>query len=80
MSLGGRPAPLANIRIPILHAVAEHDHIVPHAAAKPFIASVSSADKEEVVLKGGHISIAAGANAHKRLWPKLERWLSERST
>jgi polyhydroxyalkanoate synthase subunit PhaC len=79
MSVGGRPAILSNIKIPILHAVAEHDHIVPPAAARPLIASVSSADKEEVVLKGGHISIAAGANAHKRLWPKLDKWLSERS-
>jgi len=32
------------------------------------------------VLKGGHVSVAAGMNAVKRLWPKLDSWLSERST
>ncbi len=77
--VGGRPVKLANITKPILHAVAEHDHIVPYGAAKPLIARVGSADKEEVVLKGGHISLVAGANAAKRLWPKLDSWLGTRS-
>jgi polyhydroxyalkanoate synthase len=80
MSVGGHPARLGAIKVPILHAVAEHDHIVPYGAARPLIPAVSSTDKEEVILKGGHISVAAGANASKRLWPKLDQWLSERST
>ena len=78
--VGGRPVRLSNIVKPILHAVAEHDHIVPYGAAKPLIAKVGSADKEEIVLKGGHISLVAGANAVKRLWPKLDSWLGARST
>jgi len=41
---------------------------------------VGSADKQEVILKGGHVSLVAGPNAVKRLWPKLDSWLSERST
>jgi poly[(R)-3-hydroxyalkanoate] polymerase subunit PhaC len=65
--------------VPILHAVAEHDHIVPYDAAKHLIQKVGSTDKEEVVLKGGHVSLVAGANAIKRLWPKLDTWLGERS-
>jgi polyhydroxyalkanoate synthase subunit PhaC len=77
--VGGRKVDLANITLPILHAVAEHDHIVPYAAAKPLIAGVGSTDKEEVMLKGGHVSVAAGPNAAKRLWPKLDSWLGERS-
>jgi polyhydroxyalkanoate synthase len=44
------------------------------------IATVGSADKEEIMLKGGHISLVAGPNAVKRLWPKLDSWLGERST
>lgn len=28
MSVGGRKADIADVRVPILHAVAEHDHIV----------------------------------------------------
>ena len=80
MTVGGRRADISRIKVPILHAVAEHDHIVPYDAAKPLIANVGSTDKEEVVLKGGHVSLVAGANAVKRLWPKLDSWLSERST
>jgi polyhydroxyalkanoate synthase len=79
MSVAGRPADFANIKVPILHAVAEHDHIVPYDAARPLIAKVGSVDKEEVILKGGHVSLVAGANAILRLWPKLDSWLGERS-
>jgi len=32
MSVGGRAAKLENIKVPFLHAVAEHDHIVPYEA------------------------------------------------
>ena len=80
MSVGGRPAPLSNIKVPILHAVAEHDHIVPYEASKHLIQMVGSGDKAEVMLKGGHVSLIAGANATKRLWPKLDSWLCGRST
>jgi polyhydroxyalkanoate synthase len=80
MSVGGRPAHLSSIKVPILHAVAEHDHIVPYDSAKHLIAMVGSSDREEVVLKGGHVSVVAGANAIKRLWPKLDSWLCGRST
>jgi polyhydroxyalkanoate synthase subunit PhaC len=78
--VGGRPVRISNITKPFLHAVAEHDHIVPYAAAKPLIAKVGSTDKEEIVLKGGHVSLVAGANAVKRLWPKLDAWLGARAT
>ena len=42
MSVGGRAANLANIKVPILHAVAEHDHIVPYDAAKHLITKIGS--------------------------------------
>jgi poly[(R)-3-hydroxyalkanoate] polymerase subunit PhaC len=79
LEIGGRHADLRNITAPVLHAMAEHDHIVPYAAAKPLLEKVGSADKTEIVLKGGHVSLVAGANASKRLWPKLDAWLAERS-
>src|SRR6202789_4344123 len=79
MSVGGRAADISKITVPILHAVVEHDHIVPYDAAKPLIQKIGSSDKEEVILKGGHVSLVAGANAIKRLWPKLDSWLGERS-
>jgi polyhydroxyalkanoate synthase len=80
MTVGGRKAEIASIKVPILHAVAEHDHIVPYEAAKHLITKVGSTDKKEIVLKGGHVSLVAGPNAIKRLWPKLDHWLGKRST
>jgi polyhydroxyalkanoate synthase len=80
MEVGGRAVDLSKITVPFLHAVAEHDHIVPYDAAKPLVQKIGSADKQEVILKGGHVSLVAGANAIKRLWPKLDSWLGERST
>ena len=59
--------------------MAEHDHIVPYEAAKHLITRVGSKDKTEVMLKGGHVSLLAGANAARRMWPKLDEWLGERS-
>ena len=79
MTVGGHSADFSRIEVPVLHAVAEHDHIVPYDAARHLIANIGSADKEEVILKGGHVSLVAGANAVRRLWPKLDSWLSERS-
>jgi polyhydroxyalkanoate synthase len=79
MSVGGRAAKIADIKVPILHAVAEHDRIVPYEAARHLIAKGGSADKEEVMLKGGHVSLVAGPSAIRRLWPKLDNWLAGRS-
>jgi polyhydroxyalkanoate synthase len=80
LKIGGRDVKLQNIKVPLLHIVAEHDHIAPYDATKALVQLVGSQDKEEVVLKGGHVSVIAGPNAVKRMWPKLESWLAERST
>jgi polyhydroxyalkanoate synthase len=77
--IGGKQVDLTNIKVPFLHVVAEHDHIVPYEAAKPLVPMVGSDDKKEVMLKGGHVSLVAGGNAIYRLWPQLDSWLSERS-
>jgi polyhydroxyalkanoate synthase len=77
--VGGRNANLANIKIPIIHVAAQHDHIVPSEASKDLIPMVGSEDKQEIVMKGGHVSLVAGGNAIFRLWPQLDKWLSQRS-
>jgi len=75
----GRSANLSNITVPIMAAMAEHDHIVAYEASKPLLDLVGSQDKEEIVLKGGHVSLIAGPNAARRMWPRLAQWLGERS-
>ena len=79
MKVGGRPVELGKIAAPFLHVTAEHDHIVTTGASAPLIGLIGSEDKEQVVLKGGHVSLIAGPNAVKRMWPKLDAWLAEKS-
>jgi len=37
------------------------------------------AGQEEIMLPGGHVSLVAGPNAVKRMWPALDQWLGKRS-
>ena len=80
LRIGGKLVDLSNIKAPLLHVMAQYDHIVPPECGKPLIERVGSQDKEEVILPGGHVSLVAGANAIKRMWPKLDQWLERRST
>jgi polyhydroxyalkanoate synthase len=78
--LGGRRIDLSRIRVPFLHVLAEHDHIVPYDAGRPLVDLVGSEDREQLVLNGGHVSLVAGPHAQGRMWPRLEAWLAQRST
>ena len=71
---------LGKIKVPFLHVAAEYDHIVPAAASNGLVDAIGSEDKQEIVVKGGHVSLVAGGNAIYRLWPQLDRWLSQRAT
>jgi polyhydroxyalkanoate synthase len=77
--LRGRKVDLGAIRIPVVHILAQHDHVVPYAASRDVVRLVSSADKQEWVIKGGHVSVVAGLGAVTRTWPQLVDWLAPRS-
>lgn len=79
LRIGGQRVELERIRVPLLHVTAAHDHIVPQASSQPLVARAGSRDKREVVLPGGHVSLVAGPNAVKRMWPMLDQWLERRS-
>lgn len=79
MTVGGRRVDTSAIKVPVCHIMAEHDHIAPYEAAKPLTSIVGSEETENIVLKGGHVSLIAGRNAWFRLWPNLSQWLGVRS-
>ena len=60
LQIGGRTVDLKRIKLPLLHVIAQHDHIVPPACAQPLMQRVRSRDKQEVMLPGGHVSLVAG--------------------
>lgn len=80
LDVGGRRVDLGAVTVPFLHLAAEHDHIVPREASAPLLDMIGADDKHEIVLKGGHVSLVAGPNAVRRMWPSLADWLAERST
>ena len=79
LEVGGMAVDLKRVTCPVMNMMAQHDHIAPYEATRELTTLVGSEDKEDVVLKGGHVSLVAGQNAVLRLWPKVNEWLSERS-
>ena len=77
--IGGRRADPRNITVPLLHLLAQDDHITPYEASRWLMAIVGSSDKQEIIVKGGHVGLVAGRGAQTRMWPALEAWLAPRS-
>ena len=77
--LGGQSVDLRRITVPLLHLLAADDHITPYASAKDLVSMVGSRDKQELVIKGGHVGLVAGRGAQTRMWPALDAWLAPRS-
>jgi polyhydroxyalkanoate synthase len=77
--IGAYSADLAAIRVPLLHLLAQDDHITPYPSSRDLVQRVSSSDREEVMIKGGHVGLVAGRGAQMRMWPALEAWLAQRS-
>ena len=79
-ALNGMTVDLKQINQPLLVAAASQDYIVPSPAARALMEAVSSDDKEFIELPGGHISVFSGRQAHQTLWPKIDEWVSARSS
>ena len=77
--IGGQQVDLGAIRVPFLHLLAQDDHITPYASSRDLVQRVGSADRQELILKGGHVGLVAGRGAEMRMWPALEAWLAPRS-
>jgi polyhydroxyalkanoate synthase subunit PhaC len=77
--IGGQRVELSKIKQPFLHLLAQDDHITPYASACDLVRLVGSRDKQELILKGGHVGLVAGRGAQTRMWPALEAWLAPRS-
>ena len=77
--IGGKRADPRNIRMPVLHLLAQEDHITPYDAARSLLPIIASTDKQEIIVKGGHVGLVAGRGAETRMWPALDSWLAPRS-
>jgi polyhydroxyalkanoate synthase len=75
LEMDGRPVRLATIRVPVLNVAATSDAIAPRPTTAAILGKVSSADREEFLVKGGHVGIVVGRTAKQDLWPKVGDWL-----
>ena len=75
----GQVVNLRDITANLLNVIALDDHITPPCQSEAILEKVSSTDKEEYRVRGGHIGIMAGSTAPKTTWPHLDEWLSVRS-
>jgi len=73
--VAGRRVDLGSIRCPVLTVAAERDTICPLAAARALNETCGSADKELVVVPGGHVGAVVGSRAPKVLYPAMRDWL-----
>ncbi len=75
--LAGRPAPLSAITCPTLAVTFGHDNIVPRSAAAALVPAISSAQKEELHLPGGHVGAVVSKHAAKTLWPVVSEFFQK---
>ncbi len=66
---------LERLRLPVFNVAAEADHLVPPAAARALREHVRGAYQEHI-LRGGHLGVFIGRNAHSVLYPAMTRWLN----
>ena len=79
LRLGGRPATLANVRVPILAVLAEKDDIAPAEATAPIVDILPNADVELLRVDAGHVSLFAGRQAVKEVMPTIFEWIEHHS-
>ena len=77
--LGGETVNLKNIKMPLLCACAEYDHLVPLSASKPLMKAVGSKDKQFTSFATGHIGMYVSSKSQKEIAPQIVTWLKERS-
>lgn len=79
LKLNGFKVDLNKITMPLLSLVAQYDHLVPPESSLSFNDLVPSKDKEMMVFPTGHIGLSVSSATRAKLWPKVAKWLRERS-
>lgn len=73
----GRPARLADGRVPVLNLIAARDTIVPPPCSRP-LAGLWGGEVETRELPGGHVGVTVGSRAPEQMWKVAGEWLVRR--
>lgn len=79
LELGGKVANLKEVKIPVLIACADKDHLVPLSASEPFMDALGSTDKTYLHFPTGHIGMFTSSRSSKEIVPAIISWLKDRS-
>jgi polyhydroxyalkanoate synthase subunit PhaC len=80
MRVGGRDVAFSRTRANVLVAMAQRDNVVPVAAAEPLSKLVGVPDRrEQLLLRGGHVTFGTGREAFKFTLPALSQWIAGHS-
>ncbi len=79
LELGGQKVDLKSIKVPVLCACADRDHLVPLANSEPFMDALGSKDKQFLHFATGHIGMFTSSKSRKEIIPNIIDWLKERS-
>jgi len=79
VELGDEKVNLKDIKIPVLCACADRDHLVPLSASEPFMDALGSTDKTFLHFPTGHIGMFTSSKSRKEIIPGIIDWLKERS-
>jgi polyhydroxyalkanoate synthase len=80
MRVGGRTIAFSNTDANVLVAMAERDNVVPVAAAEPLTKVAGRPERrEELRLRGGHVTFGTGSVAFKHTLPSLAQWIAAHS-
>jgi polyhydroxyalkanoate synthase len=75
-SLDGKRVDLSRVKCPVVNVVAEKDYITPPASSEPLEKLIGGPYMIERI-RGGHIGLSTGGEAHRRLWPALAQWMHD---
>lgn len=78
MKVGGEIVDLKRISASLLNVIASEDVLVDPKSSLPLVNLVASDDKSNLVFPTGHIGAVVSNEAHRKLWPAIGAWLSER--
>lgn len=78
VSISGEVVDLAQLQMPLLNLYAEHDHLVPPAAARALRGLVGTPDYSERGFASGHIGIYVSSRAQREVPEAIDQWLRAR--
>lgn len=79
MQIGNDKVNLENLTMPVLNIVGKYDDLVPPDSSKSIMETIPNSDKKMIEFPTGHVGLCISKKAHKKLWPKVTKWLDKRS-